>query len=169
MRISQKRLAAMKGALRRGGANAAKGAKGSAISAAVGVASYFGYEFLGNQSKTLVENWWAAPAVLAAGGHFLKRKNHDIGVAMLGAAGFMGAMNFRVNQAREKSKTPAPQAQGFYDAGALENAFAELASPSDAGAFAYDENAGTSAYADARGYDDAGYYDADEAMGLVGG
>lgn len=137
-RISNEKLLALKARLRRGASSggkfAAQGAKGSAISLAVGAAAYVGAVKASEHISFLRSQWYMTPAVLAVAGHFLKRKNHDMGIAALGAAGMMLAQGFMANQSMKPASASGYTSNGNYagagdyaDAGILvESAWSQL-------------------------------------------
>lgn len=77
----------------------ARGGKTSAVAAVTGVASEFVGRFASEKVEMLRDEWYVLPAVMAASGHFLRRKNEAIGLALLGAAGYAGALNYGFNKA----------------------------------------------------------------------
>ena len=91
--------------------NAAGGAKGSALSLAVGFAVYHLWAWI-NQQTWAPASPWVMPAGLAILGHFLKRKYPAVGVAMLGAVGFALATTLKM-QAIAKANG-SPDAKGLY-------------------------------------------------------
>ena len=62
---------------------------------------------------------WAAPALLILGGHLLKKKKHDMGMAIVGVGGAFLATAILAHTA-----APRPQAQGFDDFAALQESAA---------------------------------------------
>jgi len=165
MRISASKLAHLKSRGRHHAKSAAKGGKGSAMSAAVGAIAGYAGTMAVQKIAVLQSHPYAGPVALAAAGHFLKRKNHDAGTATIGAAGFWGAMTYA-------AQSVAPAAKGWGDAGAF-------AGDADAGAFAFSENTSSAAApmlesasaaamrpGNVSGYGDAGDM-VDEAMGLT--
>lgn len=166
MRISSERLAALRARIRNAGGAAARGAsrggKGSAISALTGAMAYYAGNFAGDKIDFLKSHPLALPGAMALAGHFLKRKNHDAGTALIGAGGFAGAMAFSQMQLAQANKPTS----GF-DAGALINAgaYGEFEAGDLRDTSATSDTHGAGALIDASGpYDDAG--DATEAMGL---
>lgn len=111
---------------RRGALFAAKGAKGSAVSVAIGAGSYFATQAVVSRVAFLNTRWWAPPAALAVAGHFLKRKHPNIGTSLLAVAGYVGGLNYAI------SRNAPATAQG-YDYG-------QAGGPGDAGALM--DNAG---------------------------
>jgi len=74
------------------------GVMGSAIPLAIGGAGLYGMQALVKSVPQINEYWYGPAAVLAVGGHFLKNKHHDAGVALLALAGGFGAMAFQAHQ-----------------------------------------------------------------------
>lgn len=94
--------------------NAAGGAKGSALSLAVGFAVYHLWSWI-NQQTWAPQSPWVMPAGLAILGHFLKRKYPAVGVAMLGAVGFALATTLTMQKiAKQQGAAAAKDAKGFY-------------------------------------------------------
>lgn len=80
------------------------GIMGSAIPLAVGGAGLYGMQALVKSVPEVGQYWYGPAAVLAIGGHFLKAKHHDAGVALIALAGGFGAMAFQAEQSRVKQK-----------------------------------------------------------------
>lgn len=73
----------------------AAGAKGSLIATGTGAATGIVLGKLSDKlPQFLKDNWWAIPAGMAVAGHFVKRKNANIGTALCGAAGMYGAISY---------------------------------------------------------------------------
>lgn len=98
--------------------NAAGGAKGSALSLAVGFAVYHLWSWV-NQQTWAPASPWVMPAGLAILGHFLKRKYPAVGVAMLGAVGFALATTLTMQKIAKQNAAGRADAKGLpfgYDA-----------------------------------------------------
>jgi hypothetical protein len=93
--------------------NAAGGAKGSALSLAVGFAVFHLWTWI-SQMSWAPTSPWVMPAALAALGHFLKRKYPAVGVAMLGAVGFALATTLKMQALAKANGAPSPDAKGLY-------------------------------------------------------
>ncbi len=104
--------------IRRHHGKVTSGAKGTGIAAAVGVASYYLLQKASESSEFMRSRWWAPPAALVVGGHFLKRKYPTIGNAAIAVGGYVGGLTYSINK--------SGQAKG-YDGGMA----GALTSPSD--------------------------------------
>jgi hypothetical protein len=169
MRISKERWDRIKNRARGGAKSAARGAKGSAIAVVAGAAAEIAHAQGTQRVKFLADHWYAGPAVLALGGHFLKRKHHDAGVALLGAAGYAAALAY---QANKQSQPSTGQAQGWGDdAGQLvtPDAFRALPDASGPADAFYGNGLNDGVDMDAGMVVEAGYDGgADEAYALTG-
>jgi hypothetical protein len=110
-------LARMRGGrLHRAARHVAGGAKGSAFSAATGGAFYFAEKYaLANIDylKNHPDSYLPGIATGAAG-HFLKRKQADVGAALLGVSGYMLARQYDTNNPSGTTATvTAPAAKGL--------------------------------------------------------
>lgn len=161
------------------GGKMAAGWKGSLASAATGAATGVALPYVVSAAPFLQSTgWWTMPAALLLVGHFLKRKNPQIGGAMLGIGGMS------LYSAFQGSRAPATATAHGYPSGAYADAGGPLsyndnlrtdAAPSmnTAQAAALLNAGGAMGMVDAgqtRGlYADAGYAEAgsDEAYGLV--
>lgn len=110
---AQEKVNAALARARSAGAKFATGAKGTAMSAGTGAACFYAVEYAkgtGDDGKPRVEflatNKYAAPALLAIAGHMIKKKQHDVGAAMVGVAGYEAAKAF----AAKSSSTTDPLA-----------------------------------------------------------
>lgn len=100
---------------RSAGAKFAAGGKGTAYSGGTGAACFYAVKMLhekdasGKPRFEFVEKQpYAVPVALAIAGHFVKRKQHDVGAAMVGVAGFTAAAAY--DQAKANEKTAAAMA-----------------------------------------------------------
>lgn len=92
-------------------ANQAPGAKGSALSLAVGFAAYHLEQWVFSQTWN-PKSPFVVPLAMAVLGHILKGRYPAIGVALLGAAGHSLARGLQIYNASKPK--PGPDAQGFY-------------------------------------------------------
>jgi hypothetical protein len=114
------------------------------------------FDVAGDRLQILRDRWWVKPALMAVAGHFLKQKNHDLGVGILGAAGYVLAQDSKISfAARAITAQSVPQARGVsYEdvnamvANGIQNAIGQLTAPSmqaqgyiDAGAYVSDAGA----------------------------
>lgn len=147
MKISKEKWAAMKSRARGAGRRFAGGAKGSAIEGGIGVVSYFAHRTASEKLGFVGSKWWAGPVAIAVLGHVMKKKakTANIGTALLGAAGYAGAMGYSLTKAGETTKglqspgeVGALQGQGLYlpDTGPADSA------PGTSAYSAYDEVTG---------------------------
>ncbi|MBI3204492.1 MAG: hypothetical protein HYZ29_23345 [Myxococcales bacterium] len=157
MKISKEKWAAMKSRARGAGRRFAGGAKGSAIEGGIGVVGYFAHRTASEKIGFVGSKWWAGPAAMAVLGHVMKKKakTANIGTALLGAAGYAGAMGYSLTKAGETTK--GLQSPG--EVGALQSGYGYLP---DTGPT--DSAPGTSAYDEVTGYEDE--EDISSAMGL---
>lgn len=143
------------------GMSAARGIKGTAIDGVAGVAAYFAHSFASEKVDFVAKHWYAGPVGLALIGHVLKRKpkTMGIGASLLGAAGYAGALGYKLNKAAQPA--PATGTSGLMQPSEVSG----LMSPTDP--FALPDNSGTSAHhpAETTGYEDDDY-SVDNAMGL---
>jgi hypothetical protein len=106
-------MSKLKNLARRAGASAARGLKGTAMTGGAGSAAYFAHKFLNQKVQTLNKSPFITPALLVVGGHFLKRKNADLGNGLIGAGGYALGMAidvYRLNQqAKETSAIVGPE------------------------------------------------------------
>lgn len=103
--ITKKKLDAMLRSAKARASSVAKGAGGvkeSAFAAAGGVAA----KVLDGFIPASITNDWLRVGIVAAAGHFLKKKHRAAGLGALGAAGANAYVVFR-------SKKPVPQASGL--------------------------------------------------------
>lgn len=114
---AQEKVNAALARARGAGAKFAKGAQGTAMSAGTGAACFYVLEYAkgqGDDGKPRVEflanNKYAAPALLAVAGHMVKKKQHDVGAAMVGVAGYEAAKAFA---AKSGSSTKDPLAEAL--------------------------------------------------------
>lgn len=159
MKISKEKFDRLKARARGAGRRAATGVKGSATSLLTGVVGYYGLKAVADRSATVKEKWWIGPAVMAVGGHFLRKKGKtaDFGTALLGAAGYAGGLNYEFSKAAKAGETGA-LIDPRRDAGALHGP-APYELPDT---YATDASPGTSTWAP--GYDDGA--DVSQAMAL---
>lgn len=142
--------------------------KETGIAAAVGVGSYFAANWIGQHFQQLRQYWWGMPAIMAVGGHFLKSKNAAAGHALIGAAGFLGAMSYQMSHPTQTAQPaqPAREVQG-YGYGDLSQGVFDQVERLDAGAMQDARGLQVSGFDDAGalqevdGFEDAG--DLDEA------
>jgi hypothetical protein len=109
------------------------GAKGTAVAAAVGAASYFLLQKVSENSEFVRTKWWAPAGVAVIGGHFIKRRYPTIGNAMIAVGGYVGGLTYAINnQAQATAKgyldgggagalTSSHDVAGYLDAGGLTN------------------------------------------------
>lgn len=128
---------------------AAAGWKGSAASAATGVATSIALPYINSAVPFLSQSgWWTMPAAILLVGHFLKRKNPQIGGALLGIGGMS------LYSAFQGSRTAKGYPSGAY---------------ADAGLpLAYNDNLRTDAAPSLNTAQAAALLNAPGAMGLVG-
>jgi hypothetical protein len=138
MKISQEKLDRLKSRARKVGSMAAAGWKDSAKAAGAGAASFYVADFASQKVEALRKDWWALPVAMAVGGHFLRRKSQVAGLAMLGAAGYQGALSYKMKQAldaqNKNAPPPAPDARGMDDDYAPELDAAAVGDPTGSGA-----------------------------------
>jgi hypothetical protein len=160
--------------LRHHAGKAAHGWKGSLASAATGAATGMALPYVVSAVPQLqTTGWWAMPAALLLVGHFLKRKNPQIGGAMLG----IGGMSLYSAYQGAHSKGASGYPSGSYaDAGsplAYNDNLRTDAAPSlnTAQAAALLSGGTAMGVVDSGGMYDAGYAEAgaDDAYGLVDG
>lgn len=134
--------------IRHHASRAAHGWKGSAASAATGVGTALALPYITSAVPQLSTfGWWAMPTALLLTGHFLKRKNPQIGGALLGIGGMS------LYSAYQGSKTAHGYPSGAY---------------ADAGApLAYNDNLRTDAAPSLNTAQAAALLNAPGAMGLV--
>ena len=113
---AQEKVNAALARARGAGAKFAKGAQGTAMSAGTGAACFYAVEYakgVGDDGKPRVEflanNKYAVPAILAIAGHMVKKKQFDVGAAMVGVAGYEAAKAFA---AKSSTKDPLATALG---------------------------------------------------------
>ena len=87
---------------RRLGRALAGGIKGSAVTGATGVATFFVHTMLTERVKFTVEHPFITPLAMAAVGHVLKRKMPTVGTGLLGASGYALAMAFQLKRANKQ-------------------------------------------------------------------
>jgi len=137
-------------------ATAMRGGKGTAVAALTGAVTAFAIGKLAANVEFVRSNWYAPPAVLIGVGHFLKRKNLNVGTAVISAGGAVGYYGYALSS-QAKGADAMPIGPG--DAGAMQ----------DAGAFAVDAYANVSQLGAANGLTDASNdYQYEEALGLQG-
>ena len=158
-------------------ANNKESYKQTGMCAASGAGAYYLAKVASEKVNFLKDSWWATPLAMAFLGHFLTRKNPAIGHALVGVAGYMGAMAYDWKSQIEKQKTASgqPAAKGLDDAGAFSSQVFESAGVqpfagelSDAGglqpiASGFDDGV--------NGFDDAGAEDdsaGDESYAIMG-
>lgn len=109
MKISKEKWAAMKSRARGAGRRFAGGAKGSAVEGIVGVVGYFAHKTASEKIGFVGQNWYAGPLGMAVLGHVLKKKakTANVGTALLGAAGYAGALGYSLK------KAAAPETKGL--------------------------------------------------------
>lgn len=168
MKISEKKFESLKARARAVRSKVLSGGKGSAIAAATGA----GAAFVGHMASEKIEfvgsHWWAEGAVLAGIGHFLKRKHHDIGTALLGAGGYAIARAYQTKPAGSQNEAKAVIDAGYFHP-EIENRVNEAFAHLGAGAYVdpMHDVPGANAVIDAHGTDDAGaVVDAADAYGL---
>lgn len=88
---------------RSAGRNAAAGLKESAIAGGTGAGSYFLHKMVSQKVPALNSSPFIMPALLFAGGHFVKRKNAAIGNGLLGASGYALGMAIDVNRMNQQA------------------------------------------------------------------
>jgi len=97
-----------------------KGGKGTLITAVTGGGMYYVVGAAQERVEFLTSHPYATPLVLVGGGHFLKRKHHDMGTAMIAIGGYLGAEAY--DQSSEDTSTdttpPTTKGLGAGDAGA---------------------------------------------------
>lgn len=76
------------------------GIKGSAIQIATGAVAELGNAAIAGKVGFIGQNWWAGPGGMALLGILMKKRRRlaGLGDAMLGAAGYAGAMNYTMAQ-----------------------------------------------------------------------
>ena len=86
---------------RAAGRAAMGGIKGAALQAATGAVANLGHTALSTRVPFVAANWWAGPAGMAVLGILMKRRPRlrGLGDAMLGAAGYAGAMGYQAAKA----------------------------------------------------------------------
>lgn len=152
----------------------ASGWKGSLASAATGAATGVALPYVVSAVPALqTYGWWTMPAAILLTGHFLKKRNPQIGGALLG----IGGMSlYSAYQGSKSGATAKGYPSGAYaDAGGPlsynDNLRTDAAPSMNTAQAAALLNAGGAMgiYADSSGIVDAGYAEAgaDEAYGLV--
>ncbi|MGH7753376.1 MAG: hypothetical protein ACREN5_11235 [Gemmatimonadales bacterium] len=131
------------------------------MGALVGAATAFGIGKTAEHVEFVRSNWYAPPLLLIGLGHWLKRKNVNLGASMIGAGGAIGYYGYAFSRQGAKGADAMPVDYG--DAGDGYDG--------NAGAFAYD------AYGDNRALSgtvtgivspDASDFDVTAAEGLQG-
>jgi hypothetical protein len=107
--------------------------------------------------------WYYEPLILAAVGHFVRRKHPELGAGILGAAGYAAAQNSRVGQAVRgmvSQNFGAGEAGAALDPGYVQQAIGQhvagLLAARDAQGYGAQGYGDAGAYVEARGYDAAG-------------
>lgn len=113
MKISKEKWAAMKARARGAGRRFAGGAKGSAVEGLAGVVGYFAHKTASEKIGFVAQNWYAGPVAMGILGHVLKKKakTAQLGTAVLGAAGYAGALGYSLNKAAK------PETKGLMQPG----------------------------------------------------
>ena len=95
--------------------------KDSAIAGAVGVGGYYVSKYLAEKVDFVKDKWYGIPVIMALGGHFLKKKNAAAGFALLGAAGYSGALYYEIDKGAkaQQANNPNSTAKGYDNAGDL--------------------------------------------------
>jgi hypothetical protein len=121
-----------------------------------GAALFFIHNILASKVDLVKNHPIATPLALGVGGHILKKKMPTVGTALLGAAGYAGAMAFTVTRANPPASAPT-QTSALVEAAALleSNQVGDYVIP-DAGDFDYDSGIGPN----------TGDIDVSEAMNL---
>lgn len=111
---AQEKVNAALARARGAGAKFARGGQGTLLSAGTGAACFYAVDFVtgrGDDGKPRVEmlanNKYAAPALLAVVGHMVKRKQYDVGAAMIGVAGYEAAKAFASKKTKSSADTIA--------------------------------------------------------------
>lgn len=90
----------------------AMGAKGSALSAGAGAGAYY-VASAAREKVEFLQKDYVLPAVMAVGGHFLKRKSAPMGYALIGIGGFLAAQTYDLNsKSSSTSTTPTKGIEG---------------------------------------------------------
>lgn len=118
---ARRAAAAIKGATR--------GAKGTAMAAAVGAVSMKAASYLDDNVDFIKNNWWGKGAALLVAGHFVAQKHHDIGRGLAGAAGAILMNDYE--EAQDEGGTDSAGFNDGYDAAGWMGGFMP-----DAGTFA---------------------------------
>jgi hypothetical protein len=91
--------------------------KSSGVAMGGGALANIGFGVASDRIGVLQGAWYYEPLILAAVGHFVKRKNHDLGVGILGAAGYAAAQNSQVGFAVRGMVSQSVGKLGAGDAG----------------------------------------------------
>lgn len=127
------------------GRRAITGGRATAIGAATGAGAFYLGRAIASRVDMVGQNWWAQPAIMAAGGHFLKQKPRfaNVGLALVGAAGYAGALAYEMNKAAQPAETKGLQTPPF-DVQGLQTPADPYALSDNSGT---DDSPGTSAWA----------------------
>lgn len=118
------------------GRSAAVGLKDSALTGGGGVGTYYVHKLISTKMPSLNEKSpYIIPALLFAGGHFVKRKHGPLGNGLLGAAGYALAMTFDIQRMNSQSTTTRAVAPGDTRALLEPSDISALLEPSDISAY----------------------------------
>lgn len=140
-----------------------RGGKGTAVSALTGAVTAFAIGKLAENVAWVRENWYAPPLVLIGAGHFLKRKQLNLGTSVIAAGGAVGYYGYALTHGGAQGEDADAMPVDPGDAGA--------AMEGNAGAFdAYENVNANRAFMGTQGYTtgEASAYEATEAYGLQG-
>lgn len=98
------RLERMKHRGRRIASKVAGGMKGTVYAAVAGAGGYYLCD-LAVQKIDFLKKDYVLPGVLIGGGHFLKRKQYDVGTALIAIGAFLGAQTFKTNSDKGSNTT----------------------------------------------------------------
>jgi len=100
----QEKLEHLKARLKGLHAKIGGGLKGSAFAVGTGAIGYYAAD-MAVQKVEFLQKDYVLPAVLIIGGHLIKRKQYDIGTALMAIGAFLGAQTFKTNSEKDKGST----------------------------------------------------------------
>jgi hypothetical protein len=80
------------------------GIKGSVFAAGTGAAGFYVLDMAVEKVEFLKKDY-VLPALLVVGGHLVKRKQYDIGTAIIAIGAFLAAQTFKTNSSKETTTT----------------------------------------------------------------
>lgn len=134
---AQEKVNAALSRARKSGANFARGGVGSAYSAGTGAACFYLVKMATENDPStgkprvefLQKQPYAVPVLLAVAGHMVKRKQHDVGAAMLGVAGFTAAQAYNAPKGATQTDATDPLKKALESTGVYGYGAGELVMP----------------------------------------